>query len=145
MSANLRMFDSDVFRLGDVIHGERIKKGYKSVSQFSEAIETETGLPISKDTLKRIESCTQEPKVTQYMAICICLGLPFDSMLEECLSSSMKKKYLFAPTGNIDTGEIVSLSRNESAKAYWEYALSKRLLNADKTFHEYDEQDKPHL
>ena len=75
----------EVYRLGDTIHGQRVKAGYKTVAKFSEAIEAHTGIAIPKDTLQRIESGRQEPKTSQYIAIAITLGLLHDPLLVESL------------------------------------------------------------
>ena len=86
--AAVQLFD-EVFRLGDLISGERRKAGYKTLSAFSKAIERKTGYQISKDQLQRIESGKQEPKIIQYMSIAATLGLLRDPLLIESMPGRM--------------------------------------------------------
>lgn len=84
-------FSGEVFRIGDMIHGQRVKSGYKTIADFSDAIYEATGVTIPKDTLQRIESGRQEPKVSQYIAIAITLGVLFDPLLVDSLPTMLRR------------------------------------------------------
>ena len=83
----------EVFKLGDVISGERRKAGYKTAVEFSEAVECKTGLKIPKDTMQRIEAGRQEPKLSQYIAIALTLGKLHDPMLLASIPSAMVEHF----------------------------------------------------
>ena len=83
-------------RLGNAIHGERVRQGYRTATEFSSVIEAVTGVNLPKDTLQRIERGAQEPKLSQYVAIAITLGLNPDPFLFRALSPELKAAWLAA-------------------------------------------------
>lgn len=91
MSKNVE-FMGEPFRIGDAILNERIKAGYRSAAAFSRAIENATGFHISEDALQRIEACRQEPKLSQYVAIEITLGLLRDPITCDALPPKLSKR-----------------------------------------------------
>lgn len=81
----------DTKRLGRVLHGERLKQGYRTAEDFSEAIENTTGIAIPKDTIARIEAGRQEPKVSQYVGMALTLGKLYDTLLREALTDDLRR------------------------------------------------------
>ena len=76
-------------RLGQIIHGERLKQGYATADEFAEAIENATGLQVPKDSIQRAEAGRQWPKLTHYIGMAITLGLLYDPLLVRALPPRM--------------------------------------------------------
>ena len=67
---------------GNALRGQRIARGYKNANDLSQAIEETTGVRVSVDTIRRIESGRQGPNIEQYAAMCLTLnGAIFEPVL----------------------------------------------------------------
>lgn len=59
----------DLGLLGALIRHARSEAGFKTAEVFADAITAVVGYPVSKETIYKIESGKQEPKLSLYLAI----------------------------------------------------------------------------
>lgn len=59
----------DTGLLGALIRHERQSQGYTTAEEFAAAITTMTGYKVSKETIYKVESGKQEPKLSLFIAI----------------------------------------------------------------------------
>lgn len=82
-------------KLGAMMRYMRTNAGYANAEDFAKALTEIVGYKISKETVYKFESGTQEPKLSAFVAAeILCNGSVADRMLNECLSDELQAKSL---------------------------------------------------
>lgn len=84
-------------KLGAMMRYMRTDAGYANAEDFAKALTEVAGYKISKETIYKYESGTQEPKLSAFIAAeILCKRAVEDTMLMECLSDDGKAKSLIS-------------------------------------------------
>jgi len=74
-------------KLGAMMRYMRTSAGYANAEDFARAMTEVAGYKISKETIYKYESGSQEPKLSAFVAAeLLCKNTVDDKMLRECLS-----------------------------------------------------------
>lgn len=92
----------DAGLLGALIRHERQEQGYSTAEEFAAAITEMTGYSVSKETIYKIESGKQEPKLSLFIAINFLLfqdekpslGKEFNSALPKYWQNAIEHYYM---------------------------------------------------
>lgn len=106
MDKSQELLDLGLF--GALIRHARSEVGFKTAEEFANAITAVVGYPVSKETIYKIESGKQEPKLSLYIAIKRVLYPYVEPKLDKILEMSVCDDWLH-PLSDVAPNDLFAL------------------------------------